>query len=62
MSVRFTCGVLALMVSPHARSWQSLNSSEQAELLIQRIRRVNYDGRQGDLTIELLPDHQENQS
>ena len=42
--------------------WQSLNSSEQAGLLSQRIQRVNYDGRQGDLTIELLPDHQENES
>ncbi len=43
-------------------AWQSLNSSEQAGLLSQRIQRVNYDGRQGDLTIELLPDHQENES
>ncbi len=43
-------------------SWQSLNTTEQAELINQRIQRVNYDGQQGDLTIELLPDHQENES
>ncbi len=43
-------------------AWQSLNSSEQAGLLSQRIQRVKYDGRQGDLTIELLPVNQENQS
>ncbi len=43
-------------------SWQSLNSSEQAGALNQRIQRVNYDGHHGDLTIELLPDNQENES
>ena len=43
-------------------SWQSLNSSEQAGALNQRIQRVNYDGQQGDLTIELLADNQENES
>ena len=42
--------------------WQSLNVTEQAKLLSQRIQRVNYDGHQGDLTIELLPDNQENKS
>jgi len=42
--------------------WQSLNTTEQAELLNQRIQRINYDGHHGDLTIELLPDHQENES
>ena len=42
--------------------WQSLNTTEQAELLSQRIQRVNYDGHHGDLTIELLPGHQENES